>query len=302
MLKTGGFWHRFLTAVVSATLVFSPFYIYLFLHTVSQRVQYESPWVTFLNGLDVFALGQAVIVAAVLVIAYPVERFFNSDSKSNFRNAATYFFIGILTGTILLITAIATIGSGNYFLAYGIYIAFFGTIVAFLGRLIYPTMLKRKYLVTVFSNTIMFLVLGALLIQPLQAASPAADGFYPKTFEHEVVRATNDVDESNGSGGSHTSVQSGEFDPNLQYKLTYQCRDDNGARFNALIRESENLMTLSVTEITCSSTNVVSRSVNLGKKPVKVTMILEPLGIAGNLNGVSSHPDTWAVLAPTLAN
>ena len=88
----------------------------------------------------------------------------------------------------------------------------------------------------------------------------------------------------------------------IYYTVTFRCKEANKAQYNVLIREQENLTTLSSTKITCSSTNIDSSPIDLGKNPLKVTMILEPLGASGNLNGVSSHPDTWAVLAPTFAN
>jgi hypothetical protein len=143
------------------------------------------------------------------------------------------------------------------------------------------------------------LVAIGILVQPIQASSPQADDFYPATFEEEVVRASFDVNEGDGSAGANVTQGTSAYDPNLEYILTYRCRDASGAQFNVLIREQDNLRTLSVTEITCSSTGINSRKIDLGNKELKVSMILEPLGNSGSVNGVNSHTDTWVVLTPS---
>jgi uncharacterized membrane protein len=306
MLKSGGFWHRLITALVAASLAFSPFYFLSFSNALSSEFNHEMLWVTFLNSLDVFAICEAVILGAIFAIAYPVERFLNNESKSAFRNAASYAFIGIIVSTVLFLLTRSLIDSNNFGLAVAFYVSIFGTITAFIGRLIYPTLLKLKRTVLALTALISALVLTAAIVQPVQASSPQADDFYPSTFEGEVVRASWDVNEEDGSAGTNQTMGTGKYNPDQSYNLTYRCRDHDGAQFEAIIRRKADLKTLQVILITCTSTAEDFWPVDLGAKPLDVTLILSPTDPSGNAggstNGVNSHPDAWAVLAPVLPN
>lgn len=302
MLKSGGFWHRVITALVSATIAFTPFYIWSLGVASTSLFNHEIFWVTFINSLDTFAICEAVILVAIFVIAYPVERFLVKPGQRALKAAGTYALIGVIISAGFLLATRSLIDSSNYGLAIGFFVAIFGTATAFIGRLIYSVFFRLKGTVLTLTAIIALLVAIGILVQPIQASSPQADDFYPETFPQEVVRATNDVDENTGASGTNITLGSGVYDPNLDYTVTFRCKEANKAQYNVLIREQENLTTLSSTTITCSSTNIDSSPIDLGKNPLKVTMILEPLGTSGNLNGVSSYPDTWAVLAPTFAN
>lgn len=300
MLKSGGFWHRVTTALVSATIAFTPFYIWSLGVASTSLFNHEILWVTFLNSLDTFAICEAVILVAIFVIAYPVERFLVKPGQSSIKSAGTYALIGVVISAGFLLATRSLIDRSNYGLAIGFFVSIFGTVTAFSGRIIYSVFFRFKRTVITLTALIALLVAIGILVQPIQASSPQADDFYPETFPQEVVRATNDVDENTGAGGSNITLGSGVYDPNLGYTLTFRCKEANNAQYNVLIRELENLRTLNSTEITCNSTNVDSLPIDLGNKPLKVTMILDSLGTSGNLNGVSSHPDTWAVLAPDI--
>lgn len=301
MLKSGGFWHRLFTALVSASLVFSPFYIWAFSTAVNSPFNHEVFWVSFLNSLDTFALCETVILAAVMFVAYPVERFFNRETKSTIRNAATYAFVGILIATGFFLISLTQFGSGNYWPIIGLYVAIFGTVTAFIGRLIYPILLKIKKTVFALTAIVAALTLTGLLLQPIQASSPQADDFYPSTFEGEVARASWDVNKD-GSAGTNQNIGSGKYDPNLSYNLTYRCSEDKGAKFDALIRRQGDLKTLKTVSITCDSTAVQATQVDLGNNALDVSLFLSTSGWSGSVNGTSSHPSTWAVLAPVKAN
>lgn len=302
MLKSGGFWHRLFTAVVSASLAFTPFYLWLFSSTLNNLYSYEQWWVTLLNGLDVFAMSEAVILLAVLLIAYPIESFLNKETKSTFRNAATYAFVGIAITTVFFLLTRGLIGSNNFGLAIAFYVSIFGTITAFIGRLIYPKLLKLKRTVLVLTGFIVALAVTGLVLQPIQASSPQADDFYPTTFEGEVARASWDVNEDDGSAATNQTMGTGEYDPDHSYNLTFRCREASSAQFEAVIREQKSLKTIETKLITCTSTADDYWSVELGKKPLDVSLFLAPYDPSGNAvgstNGVNSHPDAWAVLAP----
>lgn len=299
MPKSGGFWHRLFTALVSASLVFSPFYIWAFISAFTSPFNHETFVVSFLNSLDTFAICEAVILTAVLVVAYPVERFFNSESKSRFRNSASYAFLGIIIAAILFAVSLAQFGSGGYWPIIGLYVAIFGTVTAFVGRLIYPSLLKLKKVVIALTAVIAGFALTGIVLQPIQASSPEADDFYPTTFEGEVARASWDVNQD-GSAGTNQTMGTGKYDPNLSYKLTYRCREDKGAKFEALIRKQSDLKTVKTVSITCDSTAVQATLVDLGEKPLDVSLFLSKSGWSGSVNGISSHPSTWAVLAPVI--
>lgn len=297
MLKSGGFWHRLLTALVSASLVFTPFYFWAFSKAFTSPFNHETFVVSFLNSLDTFALCEAVILTAVLVVAYPVERFFNSESKSRFRNSASYAFLGIIIAAILFAVSLVQFGSGGYWPIIGLYVAIFGTITAFVGRLIYPSLLKFKKVVIALTAVIAGLALTGIVLQPIQASSPEADDFYPSTFEGEVARASWDVNDD-GSAGTNQTMGTGKYDPSLNYNLTYRCSEDKGAKFEALIRHQGDLATLKTILITCHTTAVQYQPVDLGAKGLNVSLFMSTSGWSGSVNGVSSHPSTWAVLAP----
>lgn len=293
MLKPGGFWHRFVSALVSATFAFVPFYYLAAISFGNIQNQYEQWWVWLLNSLDTFAICEVVIVAAIFIIAYPVERFFNSPAKSAFRNAATYAFIGIVLGSIFFVLGLVNTGSGNYWPAIGLYATAIGAITAFLGRLVYPFFLKLQRTSLATTAIIVALAIAGPAVPQVVANSPQADDFYPATMTGEVARASWDVNENDNSAGTHQTLGTGWYNPNQKYIVTYRCREASGAKFNVLIRDQASMATLNTLPIICNSSMIESAPVELGKKPLDVSIYVEPLG-----NDTSTHPDTWAVLAP----
>jgi hypothetical protein len=241
----------------------------------------------------------------ILAIAYPVERFFNGEKYSTFRNAATYAFIGILlTGAFFVLTffVLTFFGTGlnlNYGPVIGLYVSAVSTITAFVARFIYSVMIRWRRTTIGLSVAIVVLALAGPAVPTIQQSSPQADSFYPATYPSEAARATFDVDERTGASATNHSDGVADYDPAKKYSIWYQCKTASQRELTFYVRTRNDYSDLATIKVICSTDQIQTVDVHLGNEMMAVKMLLAPTSSGGgNINGVSTDSDAWAVLAP----
>jgi len=159
---TLGFWHRLTTALVSAVIQF--WSVYGILLTISnsnpnQTVYYSTP--TALRLIDDFSGVTTIILAGVLLIGYPMERFWVKASDNGLAAALKYGFL-----FLILLVAGAVLGSvtsgflGAYI--YGLIFLVSG-LTACLGRLIYSYLVRFKFQMYVAGGCIGTMLIASLV-------------------------------------------------------------------------------------------------------------------------------------------
>ena len=132
---TGGFWHRFSTALTTATIFVAAFYVFFFTAV---------PHGDFASAFALLGLFQTIEVGAILAIAWPVENFI---AKRNIKTIyAGLIYVAIGAG-VLALSMLATFGhwfANPYVSAFIAAGTFYATPIAFAARLLYPVMLTYK--------------------------------------------------------------------------------------------------------------------------------------------------------------
>jgi hypothetical protein len=156
-----GFWHRLTTALVSAVIPFWSVYGILFMisnSTPNQTVYYSSP--TALRVIDDFSGVTTIILAGVLLIGYPVERFWVKASDNGLAATRKY---GLLFLILLVAGAVLGSATSGFLGAYILGLIFLVSgLTACLGRLIYSYLVRFKFSMYVAAGSI-----GAILMTSL---------------------------------------------------------------------------------------------------------------------------------------
>lgn len=240
------------------------------------------------------------MTVVILMVANPVERFINRESFSAFRNAATYAFIGIIVFAIFFVAAFFKSGGNfSYTPVIGMYVTAISTVTAFVARLIYPWMLRLRRTTLGLAIAIAALAIAGPGVPTIHQSSPQPDSFYPATYPSEAARATWDVDENTGAAATNHSDGIAEYDPTKSYAIFYQCKFASKRELTFYVRNRDGLADLATVKAICSTDQIQSVDVELGKEKMAVQMLLSPSSEGGaNINGVNTDPDAWAVLAP----
>jgi hypothetical protein len=148
-----GFWHRLTTAVVSAVIPFWVVYGIFSLITSStpnQTVYYSTP--TALRLINDFSGVATIILGGVLLIGYPVERFWVKPSDSGLAAARKY---GLLFLTLLVAGAVLGGVTSGFLGAYILGLIFLVSgVTACVGRLIYSYLVRFKFQMYVAAGSI----------------------------------------------------------------------------------------------------------------------------------------------------
>ena len=91
------------------------------------------------------AYSEVIIVVAIFVVAYPVERWLVKPDASTASSASIYLLIGIAAIAVSLILTFATISQVlqlGWLPAYLFFGSMIGTCTAFFARFIYPRVLR----------------------------------------------------------------------------------------------------------------------------------------------------------------
>lgn len=232
----------------------------------------------------------AIILAAVFVIAYPVERWLVKPRQSVWRVGGIYVAVIFILGW-LLFTA-SSIGGGYW----GIVILFatpIAAITAFAGRIIYSRVAKN-----VKTNRVIAVVLSLLIALPIalpdfsQMSFKASD-FYPEVQTGEIARGTWDVNEVDGSAGTHFSKTGLEPAENVEYVILWDCEKRMNQEYTIYVQGSDYKIN-EENKVVCSMKHDSSLPIVADIASADVRVMISP----SDGNELTTDSDAYAILIP----
>jgi hypothetical protein len=126
-------------------VVFSPFLLWAAVSALQRSDVQANLGGWLLSAMVLVAYSEVIIVFAIFVIAYPVERWLVHPGASTASMASIYLLIGIAAIVLSFALIFATISQVlelGWLPAYLFYGSMIGTFTAFFARLIYPRVLR----------------------------------------------------------------------------------------------------------------------------------------------------------------
>ena len=249
-----------------------------------------------------------VIVSALFLIAYPLERRWDRKNRGVGFRTGLYFllFLTLGIGSVLLywlltVTHVARIlndyPQGEWFVIVGIGSIVAG-IIAAISRPIYPFVLRRAKVAIAMALALLALgLMGVLFHQPglamVRDSAPGGTSFYPPRQNGELARGTWTLNKANGSYGTQFYISGDAMMPHGQYELAFACKPGTRPiKYQALIRNVENLKQVYKVNFTCTDSK--AQYITLKSHP----RAFVPQVMLDNIDRKSPYHEAWAVLAP----
>jgi hypothetical protein len=143
--KPESFWRRFAAALISSNVVFSPFLLWAAVSALQRSDVQSNLGGWLLSAMVLVAYSEVIIVVAIFVVAYPVERWLVKPDASTASSASIYLLIGIAAIAVSFILTFATISQIlqlGWLPAYLFFGSLIGTFTAFFARFIYPRVMR----------------------------------------------------------------------------------------------------------------------------------------------------------------
>jgi hypothetical protein len=283
------FFDRVAGAFTAASIAFLPGFLLMNSSGGFSGHVHPLSWLDQVSGTVGIIL--AIILAAIFLIAYPVERWLVKPGQSVWRIASIYVFFILIFGTLLFAGFMASgVGLLAVVLLYATPIA---ALTAFAGRVIYFR--TSKYLKT---NRVLGVLLVLLMALPLalpdfSRMSYKASDFYPDVQPGEISRGTWDVNETNGSAGSHFSNTGLRTAENVDYVILWDCERQDNQSYRIYIQESDYKFSEEI-DVVCSANHEPTVPVGKDIANASVKVMIAP--IDGNEQTTDS--DAYAILIP----
>lgn len=276
-------------AFTAATLAFLPGFVLLSASGGFSGHVHPLSWLDQVSGTVGIIL--AIILAAIFLIAYPVERWLIKPDQSVWRIGGIYIAFIFILGTLLFAGfMVSGLGLVSVVLIYATPIA---AITAFAGRVIYFQ--TAKYLKTnrAIAAFLMLLIALPLVLPDFSRMSFQTSDFYPDVQSGEISRGTWDVNEADGSAGSHFSNTGLQTTANVEYMILWDCETKDNQKYRIYVQELDYKFSEEI-DVVCSTNheNTVSVGTDIANERVKV--MITP--IDGNEQTVDS--DAYAILVP----
>lgn len=305
-----GFIARLSGAFAISSALFLPVMLFLSVSDAINRGHLDSvnsalAWLV--NGLDFFSICVGIILVTILLVAYPVERWLVKPNQSSLRAASTYVLVFALLMGVGVLWAIAKtfiwqLGSTDFTGVVIAYASFVALLVSFFARLLYPITIRFRRTNLVISAALIVVSIFGLVAPTVTATSAVNTGFYPDKLIGEIARGTYEIDETDGSGGTEST--NGAFVPAenpAQAGVFFACSEPNSQAYQILVRSADYRQSFADIQVTCTTTEPTLYKVNLGSAGTEVNVLVAGVASAenpmvGTVNGVSSHPDAYAIL------
>jgi hypothetical protein len=235
----------------------------------------------------------AIILAAIFVIAYPIERWLVKPDQSVWRIGGIYVAFILILGTILFAGFMA---SGVDLLAVVlIYATPISAITAFAGRVIYFQ--TAKYLKTnrAIATFLVFLIAFPLVLPDFSRMSFQTSDFYPEVQAGEISRGTWDVNETDGSAGSHFSNTGLQTAENVNYMILWDCEKKDNQKYRIYIQELDYKFSEEI-DVVCAVNHETTVSVGTDIANERVKVMITPL----DGNEQTTDSDAYAILIPAI--
>lgn len=248
-------------------------------------------WLDQASGTVGFVL--AIILAAVFVIAYPVERWLVKPCQSVWRMGGIYVVVIFIFGALLFV------GSLPFDVAYWGSVLIIATpiaaITASAGRVIYSR--TANFLKT---NRAIAVLLALLIALPLalpdfSQMSYKASDFYPDVQPGEVARGTWDVNEVDGSAGTHFSNTGLQTAENVEYVILWDCEKKDNQKYTIYVQESDYKFNEEI-EVVCSMSHESTVPVGIDIASHSVMVRIAPT----QGSEPTTDSDAYAILIPAI--
>lgn len=286
--ESPSFFDRVAGAFTAASLAFLPGFVLLNSTGVFSGHVHPLSWLDQVSSTVGIIL--AIILAAVFVIAYPVERWLVNPGQSVWRMGGIYVAVIFIFGTLL--SAASSIGDGNW----GIILLFatpIAAITAFAGRIIYSRIAKNLK-----TNRVIAVVLALLIALPIalpdyRETSYKVSDFYPDVQAGEISRGTWDVNDADGSAATHFSNTGLQTAKNVEYVILWDCELKKNQKYTIYLQGSDYKINEEI-EVACSMDHdsTVPIGADIASHSVKV-MISPSVG-----NEPTTDSDAYAILIP----
>ena len=205
-------------AFTAASLAFLPGFVIFGSTRVFSGHVHPLSWLDQVSST--FGVLLAIILAAVFVIAYPVERWLIKPGQSVWRKGGIYVAVIFIIG--ILLSAASSFGGGYL----GIILLFatpVAAITAFAGRIIYSRIARNLKTNRVIAVVLALLIALPIALPDFMQMSYKTSDFYPDVQAGEISRGTWDVNEVDGSAGTHSSNTGLKPSKNVKYVILWDC-------------------------------------------------------------------------------
>lgn len=285
------FFDRVAGAFTAASIAFLPGFVLMNSSGGFSGHIHPLSWLDQVSGTVGIIL--AIILTAIFLIAYPVERWLVKPGQSVWRIAALYVVFILIFGTLLFAGFMASgVGLIAVVLIYATPIA---AITAFASRLIYSQ--TAKYIRT---NRVLAVLLALLMVLPLalpdfSQMSYKASAFYPDMQPGEISRGTWDVNETDGSAGSHFSNTGLHAAENVDYIILWDCEKKDNQKYRIYVQEMDYEFSEEI-DVVCSVGHETRVSVGTDIAKQGVRVMISPF--EGSEQTTDS--DAYAILIPSI--
>lgn len=283
------FFDRVAGAFTAATLAFLPGFVLLSASGGFSGHVHPLSWLDQVSGTVGIIL--AIILAAIFLIAYPVERWLIKPDQSVWRIGVIYIAFIFILGTLLFAGfMVSGLGLVSVVLIYATPIA---AITAYAGRVIYFQ--TAKYLKTnrAIAAFLMLLIALPLVLPDFSRMSFQTSDFYPDVQSGEISRGTWDVNEADGSAGSHFSNTGLQTTANVEYMILWDCETKDNQKYRIYVQELDYKFSEEI-DVVCSTNHESTVSVGTDIANERVKVMIAP--IDGNEQTTDS--DAYAILIP----
>lgn len=304
------FWIKFAAAFATAGWLYAPVHLgFGWTFDASMNPTFSGAAEAFrTQTLFSLFLMLGVIVAALFLLAYPLERRWDRRGRGVGFRTGRYLmlFLGLGIGSILLYgllagTHIARVltdyPQGEWFVVIGIG-SVVAAVIAVIARPIYPFVFRRAKVAIAMALALVALgLMGILFHQPglalVRDSAPVGTSFYPPRQNGELARGTWTLNKANGSYGTEFYISGDAMMPHGKYELAFACKPGTGPiAYQALIRNSENLKQVYKVNFTCSNSKVQYYSLASYPRAFVPQVMLD------NIDRKSPYHEAWAILAP----
>lgn len=282
------FFDRVAGAFTAASAAFLPGFVLLGSTSVFSGHVHPLSWLDQVSSTVGLIL--AIILAAVFFIAYPVERWLIKPEQSIWRMGGIYVAVIFVFGTLL--TAASSIGGGYW----GIIVALatpIAAITAFAGRMIYSRIAKNLKTNRVIAVALVLLIAIPIALPDFRQMSYKTSDFYPDVQSGEIARGTWDVNEADGSAGTHFSKTGIEPAENVEYVIVWDCEKKFNQKYTIYVQGSDYKINEEI-EVVCSMNHDSTVPVVADIASHNLNVMISPA--EGNKQMTDS--DAYAILIP----
>ena len=282
------FFDRVAGAFTAASLAFLPGFVIFGSTPVFSGHVHPLSWLDQVSSTVGLCL--AIILAAVSVIAYPVERWLVKPEQSVWRMGGIYVAVIFIFG--ILLSAASSFGGGYW----GIILLIatpVAAITAFAGRILYSRIAKNLKTNRVIAVVLALLIALPIALPDFMKMSYKTSDFYPDVQAGEIARGTWDVNEVDGSAGTHSSNTGLEPAKNVEYVILWDCEKKLNQKYTIYVQGSDYKINEEI-EVVCSMNHdsTVPFVADIAGASVKV-MISPALE-----NEPTTDTDAYAILIP----